>query len=71
MTQNLVLSVPKEIRPSGSPDLNVCDNWLFSMIEGQSYAGFHSNVDSHKTVNRRALLHMTSEVIEANGVHIE
>ena len=26
--------VPKDIWPSSSPDLNVCDYWLFGVIEG-------------------------------------
>ena len=34
LKENLPLMVPKDIWPSSSPDLNVCDYWLFGVIEG-------------------------------------
>ena len=36
LKENLPLMVPKDIWPSSSPDLNVCDYWLFGVIEGES-----------------------------------
>ena len=33
LKENLPLFVPKDIWPSSSPDLNVCDYWLLSVIE--------------------------------------
>ena len=36
LKENLPLMVPKGIWPSSSLDLNVCDYWLFGVIEGTS-----------------------------------
>ena len=49
LKENLPLFVLKDIWPSSSPDLNVCDYWLFSVIERKSNINPHSNVNSLKT----------------------
>ena len=46
LKENLPLFVPKDIWPSSSPDLNVCNYWLFSVIERQSNINPHPNVNS-------------------------
>ena len=54
LKENLPTYVPKDICPSSSPDLNVCDNSLFSVIEEHSNATSHSHssVKSLKTTIR-------------------
>ena len=54
LKENLPLMVPKDIWPSSSPDLNVCDYWLFGVIEGKSNVTSHPSVNSLKASIRRA-----------------
>ena len=54
LKENLPLMVPKYIWPSSSPDLNVCDYWLFGVIEGESNVTSHSSVNSLKAAIRWA-----------------
>ena len=44
------LMVPKDIWPSSSQDLNVCDYWLFGVIEGKSNVNSHPSVNSLKAI---------------------
>ena len=86
LKENLPMFVPKDIWPSSSPDLNVCDYWLFSVIEGQSNFIPHPNLNSLKAAIRRAFRNLDadelkrsysrfrqriSKIIAANGDHIE
>ena len=41
---------PHDIWPSCSPDLIICDFWLFSVIEQQSYATSRSLLSLKKNV---------------------
>ena len=78
--------VPKDIWPNSSPDLNVCDYWLFGVIEGESNVTSHPSVNSLKVAIRRLFRNLDSEdvkrsclrfrsrisqIIDANGSHIE
>ena len=86
LKENLPLMVPKDIWPSSSPDLNVCDYWLFGVIEGESNATSHPSVNSLKAAIRRAFRNLDpedvkrscsrfrsriSQIIDAKGSHIE
>ena len=86
LKENLPLFVPKDIWPSSSPDLNVCDYWLFGVIEGQSNVSPHPNVNSLKAAIQRAFRNLDpdeikrscsrfrqriSKIIDAKGAHIE
>ena len=86
LKENLPLFVPKDIWPSSSPDLNVCDYWLFRVIERKSNVNPHSNVNSLKASIRRAFRNLDadevkrscskfcqriSKIIVAKGDHIE
>ena len=86
LKENLPLFVPKDIWPSISPDLNVCDYWLFSVIERKSNVNPHSNVKSLKASIRRAFQNLDADevkrscskfyqrisiIIVAKGDHIE
>lgn len=86
LKENLPLMVPKDIWPSSSPDLNVCDYWLFGVIEGKSNVTSHSSVNSLKAAIRRAFRNLDpedvkrscsrfrsriSQIIDAKGSHIE
>ena len=83
---NLPWMVPKDIWPSSSPDLNVCDYWLFGVIEGKSNVTSHPSVNSLKAFIRRAIRNLDpedvkrscsrfrsriSQIIDAKGSHIE
>ena len=61
LKENLPLMVPKDIWPSSSPDLNVCDYWLFGVIEGKSNVTSHSSVNSLKAAIRRAFRNFDPE----------
>ena len=78
--------VPKDIWPSSSPDLNVCDYWLFGVIEGKSNVTSHPSVKSLKASIRRAFRNLDpedvkrscsrfrsriSQIFDAKGSHIE
>ena len=54
LKENLPLMVPKDIWPSSSPDLNVCDYWLFGIIERESIVTSHPSVNSLRAAIRRA-----------------
>ena len=54
LKENLPLMVPKDIWPSSSPDLNVCDHWLFGIIERESNITLHPSVNSLKAAIRGA-----------------
>lgn len=86
LKENLPLFVPKDIWPSSSPDLNVCDYWLFGVIEGESNVTSHPSVNSLKTAIRQAFRNLDpedvkrscsrfrsriSQIIDAKGGHIE
>ena len=86
LKENLPLMVPKDIWPSSSPDLNVCDYWLFGVIEGESNVTSHPSVNSLKAAIRRAFRNLDpedvkrscsrfrsriSQIIDAKGSHIE
>lgn len=87
LKENLPLMVPKDIWPSSSPDLNVCDYWLFGVIEGESNVTSHPSVNSLKAAIRRAFRNLDpevkkkrscsrlcsriSQIIDAKGAHIE
>ena len=64
LKENLPLFVPKDIWPSSSPDLNVCDYWLFSMIERKSNINPHSNVNSLKASIRRAFWNLDADEVK-------
>ena len=59
LKENLPLMVPKDIWPSSSPDLNVCDYWLFGVIEGTSNVTSHPSVNSLKAAIRRGFRILT------------
>ena len=78
--------VPKDIWPSSSPDLNVCDYWLFGVIEGESNVTSRTSVNSLKVAIRREFRNLDpevvkrscslfrsriSQIIHAKGSHIE
>ena len=78
--------VPKDIWPSSSPDLNVCDYWLFGVIEGEPNVTSHPNVNSLKAAIHRVFrnldpenvkrscsrfLSRISQIIDPKGSHIE
>jgi len=86
LKENVPLFVPKDVWPSNSPDLNVCDYWLFSVIEGQTNTNPHPSVGSLQAAIRRAFRKLDhdevrkscssfrrriTQIIEANGDHIE
>ncbi|KAF2362962.1 Homeobox domain-like [Trinorchestia longiramus] len=86
LKENLPLMVPKDIWPSSSPDLNVCDYWLFGVIEEKSNITSHPSVNSLKSAIRRAFRNLDpedvkrscsrfrsriSQIIDAKGSHIE
>ncbi|KAF2352619.1 hypothetical protein FHG87_016621 [Trinorchestia longiramus] len=86
LKENLPLMVPKAIWPSSSPDLNVCDYWLFGVIEEKSNVTSHPSVNSLKSAIRRAFRNLDpedvkrscsrfrsriSQIIDAKGSHIE
>ena len=86
LKENLPLMVPKDIWPSSSPDLNVCDYWLFGVIEGTSNVTSHPSVNSLKAAIRRGFRNLDpedvkrscsrfrsriSQIIDANSDHIE
>ena len=48
LKESLPLMVPKDIWLSSFPDLNVCDYWLFGVIERESNVASHSSVNSLK-----------------------
>ena len=56
--------VPKDIWPSSSPDLNVCDYWLFGVIEGTSNATSHPSVNSLKAAIRRGFRNLDPEDVK-------
>ena len=60
LKENLPMFVPKKIWPSISQDLNICDFWLFSMIEQQFNATANSSAKSLKVVIRRAFQNLDS-----------
>ena len=64
LKENLPLMVPKDIWPSSSPDLNVCDYWLFGVIEGESNATLHSSANSLKAAIRRAIRKLDPEDVK-------
>ena len=74
--------VPKDIWPSSSPDLNVCDYWLFGVIEGESNVTSHPSLTSLKVafrnldpedVKRSCSLFRSriSQIIDAKCSHIK
>ena len=64
LKENLPLMVPKDIWPSSSPDLNVCDYWLFGVIEGKSNVTSHPSVNSLKAAIRRAFRNLDPEDVK-------
>ena len=86
LKENLPLMVPKDIWPSSSSDLNVCDYWLFGVIEGKSNVILHPSVNSLKASICRVFRSLDavdvkrscsrfrsriSQIIDAKGSHIE
>ena len=86
LKENHPLRAPKDIWPSSSPDLNVCDYWLFGVIEGKSNVTSHPIVNSLKAAIRRAFRNLDpedvkrscsrfrsriSQIIDTKGSHIE
>ena len=84
--ENLPLTVSKDIWPNSSPDLRVCDYWLFGVIEGESNVTSHPSVNSLKAAIRRAFRNLDpedvkisrwrfrsriSQIIDAKDSHIE
>ena len=78
--------VSKDIWPSRSPDLNICDYWLFGVVEGESNGTSHPSVNSLKAAIRRTFCNLDpedvkrscsrirlriSQIIDAKGSHIE
>ena len=64
LKENLPLMVPNDIWPSSSPDLNVCDYWLFGVIEGESNVISHPSVNSLKASIRRAFRNLDPEDVK-------
>ena len=62
--ENLPLMVPKDIWPSSSPDLNICDYCLFGVIEGNSNVTSHPSVNSLKASIRRAFCNLDPEDVK-------
>ena len=86
LNENLPLMVSKDIWLSSLPDLNVCDYWLFGVIEGYSNVNSHPSVNSLKASIRQAFRNLdpevvkrscsrfrsrSSQIIDAKGSHIE
>ena len=63
LKKNLPIYVPEGIWNSSSPDLNVFDFWLFSVIEEQSTQTSHCFVKSLYTGIRRALRILDNEEV--------
>ena len=76
----------KDILPSNSTDLNVCDYWLFGVIGGKSNVTSHPSANSLKVAIRRAFHNLDPEderrscsrfssrvfqIIDAKGSQIE
>ena len=64
LKENLLLMIPKDIRTSSFPDLNVCDYWLFGVIEGESNVTAHPSVNSLKAAIRRAFCNLDPEGVK-------
>ena len=64
LKENLPLIVPKDIWPSSSPDLIVCEYWLFGVIEGKSNVTSHPSVNSLKASIRRAFRNLDPEDVK-------
>ena len=86
LKENLPLMVPKDVCSGTCPDLNVCDYWLFGVIEGESNVTSHPSVNSLKAAIRRAFRELDledvkrscsrfrsriSQIIDTKGAHIE
>ena len=86
LKENFPLFVPKAVRPSCSPDLNVCDYYLFSVIERESNATPHPNLGFLKAAIKCAFRKLDpyevrkscagfrsriSQIIQTKGGHIE
>ena len=86
LKENLRLMVPKDIWSISSPDLTVCDYWLFGVIEGEPNVTSHLSVNSLKAAIRRAFRNLDpedvkmscsrfrsriSQILDAKGSHIE
>ena len=61
---NLTLMVPKDIWLSSSSDLNVCDYWLFGVIEEESNVTSHPSVNSLKAVIWRAFHNLNLDYVK-------
>ena len=64
LKENLPLFVLKNIWPSSSSDLNVCDYWLFSVIERQSNVNPNPNVNSLKATIQRAFQNFNADEVK-------
>ena len=80
------LMVPKDIWPSNSPDLNICDSWLFGVIGRESYLLSILSVNSLKVAINLAFRSLVpedvkrscsrfrsrfSQIFDAMGSHME
>ena len=65
LKENLPLIIPKDIWPSSSPGLNVCDYLLFGVIEGEFNVTSHPSINSLKTAIRRAFRNIDPEDVES------
>ena len=66
LKENVPLFVLKDIWPSSSPDLNVCNYWLFSVIERKSNVNPYCNVNSLKACIRRAFQNLDADEVKRN-----
>ena len=58
------LMAQKDICSTNAPDLNVCDYWLFGVIEGESNVTSHPSVNSLKAAIRRAFRYLHPEDVK-------
>ena len=56
--------VLKNIWPNNSPDLNVCDYWLFDVIEGESNVTSNPSVNFLKAAIRRTFRNLDPDDVK-------
>ncbi len=83
LSQELPLFVPEKVWPSGSPDLNPCDFWLWGTLLVKTNASQHANIGSLKSSitkackackvddAKAACTERIVAIMEAEGGHIE
>ena len=54
LSQKIPMYVPKDIWPSNSTDLNLCDFWMWGVVEQKSNSTAHASVSDLKKAIRKA-----------------